>query len=250
MKSKWTVFKDIVSWVVLIAMVILLGFTTVNAIKAQKTGESNFLFGYRPVLVLTGSMEPYMMTNSIALTKEVTDMDQLEVGDVVTYHMTTDAGRLIRITHRILAIEDGFIYTRGDNNHVADGYALTMDNIEAEVVAVFNQTAWLAAKWQTTAGKVMIISFTVFFICLCVALDLWWSAKVSKRREARQAAALEAQAAAGNAEVESDATASAETAEAPSEPVEAVSDAAAAAEISEAPIESGEAQSETPDAQS
>ena len=170
MKTKWQSFKDVFSWVILFAMVGLLIFTSVNAYKAQKSGESNFLFGYRPVLVLTGSMEPYMMTNSIALTKEVTDMDQLEVGDVVTYHAETTDGRLIRITHRIIDIEGDLVYTKGDNNRVADGYGLTLDNIEAEVLTVFNQTAWLAAKWQTVAGKVMIISFSIFLISFYISI--------------------------------------------------------------------------------
>lgn len=166
MKATLKKVGNVMSWVTLIVMSILLVISVQGAIKARETGESNFLLGYRPVLVLTGSMEPYMMTNGIALTKEVTDISQLEVGDVVTYHMNTSKGRLVRITHRIIDMDmdNGFIYTKGDNNRVNDGYTLTIDNIEAKVVAVFNQSAWIAEKWQTTAGKVMIISFTAFII--------------------------------------------------------------------------------------
>lgn len=181
MKTKWQSFKDVFSWIILFAMVGLLIFTSVNAFKAQKSGESNFLFGYRPVLVLTGSMEPYMMTNSIALTKEVTDMDQLEVGDVVTYHAETTDGRLIRITHRIIDIEGDLVYTKGDNNRVADGYGLTLENIEAEVLTVFNQTAWLAAKWQTLTGKIFLISCGIFLVSLYMLLKF----SVRTSRESR-----------------------------------------------------------------
>lgn len=183
MNSKWQSFKNVMSWIILAAMVALLIFTSVNAYKAQKTGESNFLFGYRPVLVLTGSMEPYMMTHSIALTKEVTSMDQLEVGDVITYHVETTDGRLIRITHRIIGIDGDIIHTKGDNNNVADGYGLTLDNIEAEVLTVFNQTAWLAAKWQTFAGKVMIISFSIFLISFYISVKYWLRFRRQNRYE-------------------------------------------------------------------
>lgn len=167
MKSIFKKISDILSWVILIALSILLVFSVYKTYNAQKTGESYFMFGYRPVLVLTGSMEPFMMTNSLCITKEVNDLSDVEVGDVVTYHIKTEDGRTLRITHRIQSIdENGEIITKGDNNHVDDGYPLTMDNIESKVIMVFNQTAWIAAKWQTTAGKVMIISFTLCILLL------------------------------------------------------------------------------------
>lgn len=239
MKTKWKIVKEITSWIVLIAMVVLLGFTTVNAIKAQRTGESNFLFGYRPVLVLTGSMEPYMMTNSIALTKEVTSMDQLEVGDVVTYHMMTEANKLIRITHRITAIDGELIYTKGDNNNVADGYALTLDNIEAEVTHVFNQTAWVAAKWQTTTGKIMIISFTLCLVCLIVALDVSISTRRKEKEEAAMRAEIEAEVAESHADGAAGEVASPDAAEPPAEPAEMEAPAEAEAPAAE-PFAEGE----------
>lgn len=185
MKEKTKKLREALSWVLLIAMCGLMVFTIYNARVAMKTGESKFLFGYRPVLVLTGSMEPYMMTNGLALTKQVDSMDDLEVGDVVTYHLYDENGALmrnesglpIRITHRIIAIDEDKIYTKGDNNNVDDGFALGIDNIEAEVVGVFNGTAWLVNKWQTTSGKVMIIAFPLAFILLVCTLDMLRKAK-------------------------------------------------------------------------
>jgi len=186
LKITWQKIRDIMSWIIMIAMICLLIFTIINTYNAKKSGEAAFLFGYRPVLVLTGSMEPYMMTNSIALTKEVTDISELELDDVITYHVESDNGKLLRITHRIVAIDGDYIYTKGDNNRVIDGYPLTIDNVEAEVITVFNQTAWLAEKWQTTSGKVMIISFTAGAILLYhfarVSLKDW-----KLRRKAKQA---------------------------------------------------------------
>lgn len=150
---------NIFSWFFLIAMIALAVYTISSVTQAKKTGDQVFVFGHRPVFILTGSMEPYMMTNSIAITKEVTDISQLEVGDVVSYHVNTEDGKTLRITHRIIGMENDLIYTKGDNNKVEDGFALTIDNIEAEVTVVFNQVATLIAKWQSsTTGKVFIIS--------------------------------------------------------------------------------------------
>ena len=114
-----------------------------------------------------------MMTNGVALTKEVDSLDDIAVGDVVTYHVMNDNGKKLLITHRIIAIDNGQIYTKGDNNNVDDGFPLSIDNIEAKVVGVFNGTAWLAAKWQTTRGKVMLICFVVAIVLLCYTLKTW-----------------------------------------------------------------------------
>lgn len=169
-KKEENKLQKIFSWVLLIVMAGLLVFTIFRVAESRKTGEGVFLLGYRPVLVLTGSMEPYMMTNGIALTKEVDSLDDIAVGDVVTYHVLNDDGKKLLITHRIIAIDDGRIYTKGDNNNVDDGFPLTIDNVEAKVVGVFNGTAWLAAKWQTTTGKIMLISFFVAIILLCYTI--------------------------------------------------------------------------------
>lgn len=196
MKEKTKKLREVLSWVILIAMCGLMVFTIYNARVAMKTGESKFLFGYRPVLVLTGSMEPYMMTNGLAMTKQVDSMDDLEVGDVVTYHLYDENGELmrnesglpVRITHRIIAIEGDEIYTKGDNNNVDDGFALGIANIEAEVVGVFNGTAWLVNKWQTTSGKVMIIAFPLALILLVCTLDMLRKAKKQEKEEAEKCA--------------------------------------------------------------
>lgn len=166
-KKEESKLHAIFSWALLIIMAALLVFTIFRVAESRKTGEGVFLLGYRPVLVLTGSMEPYMMTNGIALTKEVDSLDDIAVGDVVTYNVNNDNGKKLLITHRIIAIDDGLIYTKGDNNNVDDGFPLTIDNVEAKVVGVFNGTAWLAAKWQTTTGKIMLICFLAAIVLLC-----------------------------------------------------------------------------------
>lgn len=179
-KKEESKLQAILSWVLLIVMAGLLVFTIFRVAESKKTGEGVFLLGYRPVLVLTGSMEPYMMTNGIALTKEVDSLDDIAVGDVVTYHVMNDNGRKLLITHRIVAIDDGLIYTKGDNNNVIDGYPLTMDNVEAKVVGVFNGTAWLAAKWATTTGKIMLICFLAAIILLCYTVKAFRASKKEK----------------------------------------------------------------------
>ncbi len=170
MRKKLHKINDIFSWVLLFATALMLVYTLFTVAQAKKTGEGAFLFGYRPVFVLTGSMEPYMLTNSICLTKEVDSMDDIAVGDVVTFHVEGQSGNDLNITHRIIEIKDGIINTKGDNNSVSDDLPLTIDNIEAKVVCVFNLSALIIDKWETTSGKVMVICFSlsVIFAYYCL----------------------------------------------------------------------------------
>ncbi len=171
------IFKDVMSWFLL--AVILLSFIYVahNIYNDMKDGTRDgvFFFGYQPIYVLSGSMEPYMMTNSVALTKQVTSMDEINVGDVVTYHIESGEGKLLRITHRIIEIDGDFIYTKGDNSPSADGFPLTIENIKAKVLFVVNLTAWIASKWETTTGKVMLISFGIGILIIIYWLNILWS---------------------------------------------------------------------------
>ena len=185
MREKIRKFDDIFSWLLLIVTTGLLIFS-IYTVKTTPKGEGAFLFGYRPVFVLTGSMEPYMLTNGIALTKQVDSMDDIAVGDVVTFHVDSEEGRQLKITHRIVAIENGFINTKGDNNNVDDNLALTIDNIEAKVVAVFNQSAWLIEKWETTTGKIMIISFGLALIFAYIALNLIFTSRKEEKDESNK----------------------------------------------------------------
>ena len=192
MKKTGKLVRDILSWVLLVVVFCLMVYSLLSAREAMKTGESKFLFGYRPVLVLTGSMEPYMKTNGIVLTREVDSMSDLQIGDVVTYHLYDEYGQLmrneqnrpVRITHRIIDIDGEDIYTKGDNNNVNDGYAIGIENVEAEVVGVWNGAAKIVEKWQTTAGKVMLISIPVFFILLSCTVDMLLQARKEEKRKA------------------------------------------------------------------
>jgi len=81
-------------------------------------------WGWKPFIVLSGSMESEIITGDIAVVKEV-DTKTLKVGDIIAFRESDD----IVITHRIIGItevegETRYI-TKGDNNNIEDsGYVL------------------------------------------------------------------------------------------------------------------------------
>lgn len=165
MKKRAAVVSNIISWMVMIALFLGLLVTVFNVVESKRTGEDVYFLDHRPIVVLTGSMEPTMRENSIIISEKVESIDELHVGDIITYHVEVD-NEIIRVTHRITSIsEDGLIRTKGDNNSVGDAYPITIDNVQDRTVFIMNWVATLVEKWQSgTAGKIQIIAPVVLFI--------------------------------------------------------------------------------------
>ena len=82
-------------------------------------GESPSVFGYSFYYVLTESMEPEIMAGDMILCK-VTDTDDLQVGDVITYNGEVGEMKGKIITHKIIEINEGTFVTQGVANDIPD----------------------------------------------------------------------------------------------------------------------------------
>jgi signal peptidase len=81
------------------------------------------IFKYKPLVVLTGSMEPTFKVGSIIYYKEV-PQNQIKVGDIITFKYDDTF-----ISHRVNNI-NGLLYeTKGDANNTADNKKITYSNI-------------------------------------------------------------------------------------------------------------------------
>lgn len=160
------------SWVLLFAAVTLFFYCLGEVRAAKETGQEAYVLGYRPIMILTGSMEPTIRTKGIAISKEVVGPSEIDIGDIVSFHVTQEDGSVVRVTHRIVNIDSRGIQTKGDNNSVIDPYYLTIDNIESKVVFIMNWTAILIEIWSTTSGKIWICSVCIGTLLLYMSLKL------------------------------------------------------------------------------
>ncbi len=96
-------------------------------------GEPNIL-GYQIKTVLSGSMEPEMLTGSLILIQKAEQKDRFTVGDVVTYRTAEN----VLITHRIIeVINNGQSYiTKGDHNNGPDIEPVLSDNIVGKYTGI------------------------------------------------------------------------------------------------------------------
>lgn len=85
------------------------------------------LFGIRPYNVKTGSMEPTIHTGALAYIN--THDTNAEVGDIMTFKISSDSGAEILVTHRVFDIKDNEIYFKGDANNSPDAVPVSKDSL-------------------------------------------------------------------------------------------------------------------------
>lgn len=142
------------------ALIVLLIACTVLLVAIKFVGETPSVFGYNLYYIVTGSMEPTIAVGDIILSKQAT-VEELEVGDIVTF--TGESGELEGkiVTHRIQSVyeENGQIYvvTKGDANTVND------PPLRAEAVL-----AVMKCKVPLLGSLVRIINTPLGFLALVI----------------------------------------------------------------------------------
>lgn len=130
--------------------------------QSKMNGTPFSIFGYRPIYALSGSMEPTILTNSISLTKQYKNPDEIRVGDIAAFTVTENSGEKIDVVHRIIEItDDGTVITQGDNNNAPDSFTLTRDDMQAKVVATWNGFATIVRFLSSKYGIPTLVAFVV-----------------------------------------------------------------------------------------
>lgn len=118
------------------------------------------VFGYSPVIVLSGSMYPEFDAGDLILLKSV-DAEDVEKDDVICYF--SDGNKETAITHRVMDVqqaEDGspVFVTKGDANDSEDITAVTADMVQGIYTGVYlPKLGDVAVFLQTPMGMVLCI---------------------------------------------------------------------------------------------
>ncbi len=124
------------------------------------------VFGYKPMIVLSGSMETSIHTGDLVFVKMV-DTTTLKKGDVIAFRNESDTVT----THRIVDVvfEDGKQYfkTKGDANNAEDVNLVAMEDIEGIYVARIPKAGNFLMFMQKPIGL-----FIVLLVILVIGL-LW-----------------------------------------------------------------------------
>lgn len=116
--------------------------------------------GVRTFDVRTPSMGRAAPVGSLVVTVPPGER-RLAVGDVVTFvpPVTEGGGTAARLpyTHRVTAIVDGAITTKGDANGAADAWTITRGDVVGRVVAVLPVVGWVLRMLPWAAGGIGLV---------------------------------------------------------------------------------------------
>ena len=89
------------------------------------------IFGYKPLIVMSGSMEPIFATGDLAFAKEV-DPNTIKQDDIIAF-LSEDSHTVI--THRVNEIienDEGetVFKTKGDANNTVDAWEVSKDGVQ------------------------------------------------------------------------------------------------------------------------
>ena len=140
------------------------------------------VFGWKPFIVLSGSMEDTIMPGDLILTKEI-DALELKEGDIISFR----TNKYIVVTHRIINIidEEGErkYYTKGDNNDSADSEPVCNDQIEGIYRYRIPKLGNIALNLQKPIGIVICIALPLIIILIAQFADYKRKEREAKEKE-------------------------------------------------------------------
>ncbi|WP_255428506.1 signal peptidase I [Sporosarcina sp. FSL K6-1540] len=164
--------KRISSIVSGILMVLLISVASVVVFTKISGGEPQ-LFGYQLKTVLSGSMEPGILTGSIIAVKPAEDKTNFKKGDVITFQEAEN----ILITHRITEVVksgDSVLYrTKGDNNNAEDMNPVLSDNVVAEYTGFTVPYVGYFINFTQSKNGALLLLIPGFLLLIYSGFTIW-----------------------------------------------------------------------------
>ncbi len=152
----------------IIIIMILLPILFVNSViiinSIMNPDKIPSFFGWKPFIVLSGSMESEIFPGDLAIVKDI-GTEELKVNDVIAFRSED-----IVVTHRIVEIknENGAIKykTKGDNNNSQDVGDVLPEQVEGLYKFKISKMGNLAMFMQTPTGIISCLSIPLLLLVL------------------------------------------------------------------------------------
>ena len=174
-KSGSSIMKKVISFIRNVAFVVLVLFICF-IIYTMSQGNTISIAGYRVLRVLTSSMEPTIVGNTCIITKNV-DVDELEVGDIITFISEDPAIYGYYNTHRINEIvEEGGVrkfVTKGDNSSEVDPYMVSESNVVGIYVQELPGGRLIGKAFVALSDNKVYFAVIIIPLILCLISYFW-----------------------------------------------------------------------------
>ncbi len=172
--------RRLVRWV---AMLLLWG--TLGLVAGAFLSVSvPYLFGFRSLTVLSGSMEPNLHVGDVVVVKQVPPID-VRVGDIVTFRDPEDDTRLI--THRVRSISASgtlveFV-TKGDANTSVETWSISRDGMIGRVSYHVWHLGYLMFYVRSKYGRLLLVVVPALMLGVHELWRIWRPIKLDDEEQ-------------------------------------------------------------------
>ena len=168
MEKKW--YQKVSNWIFGIIVIILLGILAINIhITLQAKNNEDVVpnvFGYKPFIVLSGSMEKEIHKGDLIITKMI-EPETLKISDVIAFRDNENTVT----THRIIDIveknNNTYFVTKGDNNNSQDQNLVEYKDVEGIYVTRIPMVGTVLSELAKPANAIIIVlGISIIFILL------------------------------------------------------------------------------------
>ena len=164
--------------ITILAIILLINISIIAQTKLKPNLVPN-IFGFKPFIVLSGSMESKINVGDLVFVKEV-NPNELKVGDIIAFRDSED----IVTTHRIVDIEtkdnELCFVTKGDANNANDDGIVYSNMVEGKYQTKIAKLGNAILFIQEPIGFVVML-MSILIICLLVYS--FQSKKISKEEK-------------------------------------------------------------------
>jgi len=139
--------------------------------------------GWRVDAVLSGSMEPELMTGSLVVTRFI-EPEAVVVGDIITFRPTNNGENMI--THRVIGIGQSsslYFETKGDANEDPDPFIVPARNLVGKISFHASYWGYATEFLKTPLGFIFAVVIPGAILIALYIINVWRAlARNSKQR--------------------------------------------------------------------
>lgn len=189
-KSVFKIIANVISWTVLVLLILvaifLLYLTIASKIYASK--GMDFEPKYSLYTIISPSMEPNLRVYDVIVDQRVDSVNDIQIGDVITFISTSSISSNKTITHRVIDIiidENGnYQYkTKGDNNLSPDMAYAEYNNIIGKVIFKIPQLGRIQFFLANQGGWLVAIVIPALVIIIKDIMKIFKLAKVNQKAD-------------------------------------------------------------------
>lgn len=161
--------KNIISWTIIFLLAIVAAFLMYYLIRSKIAGlkGQDYQPSFAMYTIVSPSMVPNINVYDVILSKRVSDINEIKVGDIITFTSTSSLSSGMIITHRVIDIIDSSeirLKTQGDNNLSPDPSYVNQKNLIGKVVLRIPKIGKIQRLLLSSGGWIIFIILPGLFL--------------------------------------------------------------------------------------